>query len=102
MDPAEQKRKHPRISIILKVDYASGQDFLADYTCNASDTGLFIVTDRAFQPGEVVDFALSFPGLLPPIQCQAEVRWRRSPEDASVQEQPPGIGVALRFDFLAE
>ncbi len=74
MSSVENKRRHPRISIILKVDYASGEDFLADYTCNASDSGLFIATEKPFSAGDVLDFAVSFPGLLPPIQCRAEVR----------------------------
>jgi len=102
MSSTDNKRRHPRISIILKVDYASGEDFLADYTCNASDTGLFIATDRAFSPGDVLDFSLSFPGLLPPIQCRAEVRWRKGPDPAQGADQIPGIGVVLIFETDAE
>ncbi len=90
-------RKHPRIELILKVDYPSSEDFLADYTGNASESGLFIATNRHFEAGEELSFDISFPGLLDPIRCRAKVQWRRSGESVS-DDNPEGIGVAFEFD----
>ena len=90
-------RKHPRVSVILKVEYESAQDFLADYTSNASDTGLFIATENPFEPGDELEFNISFPGLLAPIRCRAKVRWKRTIDQAS-EDRLAGIGVAFVFD----
>lgn len=91
------KRKHPRVSVILKVEYETARDFLADYTSNASDTGLFIATENPFEVGDLLEFSISFPGLLAPIRCRAEVRWRRAADQAA-DERMAGIGVSFLFD----
>lgn len=92
----ESKREHPRIEIILKVEYDSSERFLADHADNASGGGVFIATNRSFSIGDRLCFDISFPGLLSPIRCDGVVRWRRSPEQAS-DESPAGIGVAFEF-----
>lgn len=90
-------RKLPRVEIILKVEYESSRDLLADYTHNASNGGLFINTSRSFALGEILTFELSFPGLLSPLRCKAEVIWRKIPEEAD-EVNPCGIGIAFIFD----
>jgi len=92
-----ENRRHPRLEIVLKVEYDSPQDFLADYTANVSGGGLFIATTRPFQVGEKLSFDISFPGLLDPIHCYGEVRWIRGTEKASDNE-PAGIGVAFIYE----
>ena len=90
-------RKHPRVELILKVEYPSREDFLADYTGNASESGLFIATNKPFERDEELTFDISFPGLLDPIRCKAVVQWQRG-EANSDDSQPAGIGVAFAFD----
>ncbi len=97
MTDQAEKRKHPRVEIILKVDYDTPRDFIADYTHNASDGGLFVNTDKPFSVGDRLMFDISFPGLLSPFRCKAEVIWRRTKEEAT-EENPGGIGVAFLFD----
>jgi uncharacterized protein (TIGR02266 family) len=98
MTTFEKNRKFPRVELILKITYPAKEDFLADYAANASQGGLFIVTSKPFEIGEEVTFTLSFPGLLHPLQCRGEVRWRLSPEQAG-EDQRAGIGVAFLEDF---
>lgn len=94
-DPAE-KRVHPRVEIILKVEYLSPSDFLSDHALNLSEGGIFIATERNIPVGEKLSFSLSFPGLMQPLSSLGEVRWRRSPEQAD-ERNPAGIGVAFLF-----
>jgi uncharacterized protein (TIGR02266 family) len=101
MSGPEDKRKHKRIDIIFKVDYESGEDFLADHASNASGGGLFIATCKPFEVGDQLSFSISLPGLLDPLLCRGEVRWRRSPETAS-PDDPAGIGVRFLFETEEE
>lgn len=96
MGGESNRRKHQRVGVVLKVSYNSPVDFLADYAQNVSRGGLFISTKEPFTIGERIEFEISFPGLLSPIACTGEVRWRRKPEESSDQE-PPGIGLAFVF-----
>lgn len=96
MTDFESKREHPRIEIILKVEYDSSEGFLADYANNASSGGIFIATNRNFTVGDKLSFDISFPGLLKPIRCSGQVRWHRPPVRAT-EETPAGIGVAFEF-----
>jgi uncharacterized protein (TIGR02266 family) len=97
MTDFSDRRKQPRIELILKVEYPASADFVADYACDASGGGLFIATSRTFSAGDIVSFDISFPGLLSPIRCRGEVRWIRSGNDAS-EEKPAGIGVSFLFE----
>ena len=97
MNEMEEKRRHPRIELILKVEYESAEDFLADYASNASGSGIFIATNKPFKNGENVAFNISFPRLLSPIACRGVVRWRRTPEQAT-EEKPAGIGIEFIFE----
>jgi len=97
MSGTVENRRHPRLEIVLKVEYDSPQDFLADYTANVSGGGLFIATTKLFQVGEKLSFDISFPGILDPIRCHGEVRWIRGGEKATDNE-PAGIGVAFIYE----
>ncbi len=101
MTNVEEKRKHPRIELILKVEYESAEDFLADYASNASGGGIFIATNKPFNIGETVAFSISFPRLLSPISCRGVVRWQRKPEQAA-EEKPAGIGIEFTFESEEE
>jgi uncharacterized protein (TIGR02266 family) len=97
MKDSEEKRKYPRVELILKITYTSTKDFVADYTSNASGGGVFIATGKSFQIGEDLSFSISFPGILSPIECHGVVRWQRAAEEATA-DKPAGIGVAFSFD----
>jgi type IV pilus assembly protein PilZ len=101
MNDMEEKRRHPRIELILKVEYESAEDFLADYASNASGGGIFIATKKPFKIGETVAFSISFPRLLSPISCRGKVRWCRTPQQAT-EEKPTGIGIEFLFESEEE
>jgi uncharacterized protein (TIGR02266 family) len=90
-----EKRKHHRAPLMLKVRYGHALDFLADYSVNISEGGIFIATDEKFEMGSIIDFEISFPGLLDPIQIRGEIKWYKS---AISGDDVTGIGV----QFLAD
>jgi len=90
MDHSE-KRRDPRVPLILRIDYPAAPDVVRDVTENLSAGGLFIRSDRLLSAGERVPLQLSFPSLLEPFEIEVEVVWRREPG-------PGGAGgVAVRI-----
>ncbi|MFZ5468683.1 MAG: response regulator [Myxococcota bacterium] len=87
---AAEKRQHPRVPFIVRVDYPDHRRF-ADATENLSEGGLFIQTERPFEIGQKVPLVLSFPGLLDPIEIVGRVTWLR-PARGGVTA---GIGVSV-------
>lgn len=88
-----ERRAHPRFPLILAVQYQGAENVL-DYTENLSATGLFICTDREFEPGERVALVLSFPQLIEPVELQVEVLRRR----AAGEGAPAGVAVRVPDD----
>ncbi|WP_342378910.1 TIGR02266 family protein [Myxococcus stipitatus] len=86
----ENKRQHPRVPAVLKVEYADGRQ-ARDVTENLSHTGLFVQTDQVFTLGDEVGLALSFPGLLDPVEVTGIVAWVRP----AGFDQPGGVGVRV-------
>jgi two-component system chemotaxis response regulator CheY len=97
----KDRRTHSRTELILKIDYPTAEDFLADYTHDMSDTGVFVATSKPFSIGEQLTFDISFPGLLAPIRARGEVRWLRSAE-VETDDEPAGIGVTFIFSSPEE
>ncbi|NVJ09326.1 TIGR02266 family protein [Myxococcus sp. AM001] len=91
MNPGpEDKRQHPRVPAVLRVDYTDGRQ-ARDVTENLSHEGLFVQTDLAFVMGDEVRLALSFPGLLDPVEVSGTVAWMRP----AGPDQPAGVGVRV-------
>ncbi|NVJ02616.1 TIGR02266 family protein [Myxococcus sp. AM009] len=91
MNPGpEDKRQHPRVPAVLRVDYTDGRQ-ARDVTENLSHEGLFVQTDLSFVMGDEVRLALSFPGLLDPVEVSGTVAWMRP----AGPDQPAGVGVRV-------
>ena len=86
----EDKRQHLRVPAVLRVDYTDGRQ-ARDVTENLSHTGLFVQTSQAFSRGEDVRLALSFPGLLDPVEVAGTVAWVRP----ASPDHPGGVGVRV-------
>ena len=84
----EEKRKYIRVPFVLRVHVPDQRNFFA-VTENLSGGGLFVQTDQPFQVGDQVPLALSFPGLMDPVEIVGRVAWVR----AARGDDAGGIGV---------
>jgi uncharacterized protein (TIGR02266 family) len=89
-----EKRRDPRVPLVLRVEYPGEPDALRDATENLSAGGLFIRTERTLADGERVPLVVSFPGLLDPIEVEVEVVRRRAASPAA----PAGLAVKIPAD----
>jgi uncharacterized protein (TIGR02266 family) len=94
MEKGREKRRDPRVPLVLRVDYPGVQQTVRDATENVSAGGLFIRTERDLRPGDRVPLAVSFPGLLDPVQVEVEVV-RRRPQ---LGDEPAGVAVKIPID----
>lgn len=67
---------------------------MTEVTENLSKGGIFVQTDRVFTAGQEVGLALSFPGLLNPVEVVGTVAWVR----AASGEAPAGVGIRVVRD----
>jgi uncharacterized protein (TIGR02266 family) len=94
MADGPEKRRDPRVPLVLRVEYPGAPGSVQDATENLSAGGLFIRTDRAFADGERVPLVVSFPGLLEPLEIEVEVV-RTRPKGA---EGPAGVALKIPID----
>jgi uncharacterized protein (TIGR02266 family) len=88
------RRRSPRLNVLLRLEYEAQQDLAADYATDLADGGLFIRTDLNLEVGTRVGVSLSFPGLLEPTVIDCVVRWRRTADAETPREQ---VGVGVEF-----
>jgi uncharacterized protein (TIGR02266 family) len=91
---SRERRTCPRFPLVLTVKYLDA-DSVLDYTENLSATGLFVRTERSFQPGERTSLVLSFPQLVEPVELTVEVV-RTKPRQG---DQPGGVAVRVPEDL---
>jgi uncharacterized protein (TIGR02266 family) len=94
MEIGREKRRDPRVPLVLRVDYPGMQQAVRDVTENVSAGGLFIRTDRSLREGDRVPLQVSFPGLLEPVEVEVEVVRTR----AAAKDQPRGVAVKIPID----
>ena len=70
----KDRRMSPRVTALLKIEYPNKTGFFVDYLIDLSQGGLFIRTKMPLQVGDMIDFTISFPGLLEPIPLRGIVR----------------------------
>lgn len=91
-DDGRERRRFPRRPMLLRVEYPDRRAYVASWTENVSQGGLFVRTDEPFVIGERVSLVLSFPGLLAPTHVEGIVAWIREPEAGW------GRGIGVRVD----
>jgi uncharacterized protein (TIGR02266 family) len=94
MSDRKEKRRDPRVPLVLRVEYPGNPQAVRDATENLSAGGLFIRTDRELAEGERLPLQVGFPGLLEPFVVEVEVVRRRP---GSV-DSPAGVAVKIPVD----
>ena len=99
---SEERRRHPRASIELQVEYDRLNSFFADYTRNICQGGTFVETDEPLEVGTEAMFVLSAPGFAEPLSLRGRVVWNSladEPPPPEVQASGvPGMGVRFIYD----
>ncbi len=98
MADTKDKRRDPRVPLVLRVEYPGAHQAVRDATENLSAGGLFIRTDRDLRQGQRLPLHLGFPGLLEPFELEVEVVRRR---DAG-PDGPAGVAVKVPVDRTDE
>jgi len=94
MPDSKEKRRDPRVPLVLRVEYPGSPQAVRDATENLSAGGLFIRTDRDLAEGARVPLLVGFPGLLEPFQVEVQVVRRRPSGPAG----PAGVAVKIPLD----
>jgi len=98
----DDRRRFPRASIELQIEYDRVNSFLADWTRNICQGGTFVETDEPLEVGTEATFILNAPGLEHPLNIRGRVVW-----SACEGEPPPpeaqgsmvqGMGVRFVYD----
>jgi uncharacterized protein (TIGR02266 family) len=92
----DERRKHVRHPLILRVSFADADLAATDWTENVSAGGIFVQTKRQMNLGERARVELSFPGFLEPVTIAGLVAWSRP---GSAWEEP---GFGLQADTGVE
>ncbi len=97
----EERRKHIRAPIELKVEYKKLNTFFSDYTKNISKGGTFIKTDRPLPIGTEFLFRLFIPGRDEPFEIQGEVVWLNEEGNIS-RPDVKEMGMGIRYVYSQE
>jgi len=100
-DTHDERRRHPRVPISLKVEYKRLNSFFADYTKNISRGGTFIRTGNPLSIGTEFMFLLAIPTLDDPLSLRGKVQWVVTEDDAS-EEEEAGMGIGFVYESEAE
>ncbi len=94
MPDRKEKRRDPRVPLVLRVEYPGSAQAVRDATENLSAGGLFIRTERDLAEGTRVPLQVGFPGLLEAFEVEVEVV-RRRPAGG---DGPAGVAVKIPAD----
>lgn len=94
MDEGNDKRRDPRVPLVLRVEYPGTSRTVQDATENLSAGGLFVRTERVLAEGERLPLEISFPGLLAPFEVEVQVVRRRP----AGERGPAGVAVEIPAD----
>ena len=89
---AEERRRHSRVPLEMRVDYTSVDAFFTEFTANINEGGMFIQMDEPVPLDTQVQLQFALPGEGEPIQVGGRVAWTSDGKDDS----PPGIGVQFQ------
>jgi uncharacterized protein (TIGR02266 family) len=90
---ATDGRTFPRYNARFAVRFANVQDFVLQYAANISAGGVFVETSDPPAMDSVMRVSMELPGGGPPVEANAVVVHRVTPEQARQRSTPAGVGV---------
>ena len=94
-DSGDDRRAHPRLPLMIPVEYKNLAEFFVDYALDISHGGMFIATDRKVEPGTEVEVKFSLPEIEATFEAKGKVvRQGPTPKDYETKKAPTtGIGI---------
>lgn len=90
---SDDARTFPRYTARFAVRFANVQEFVLQYAANISAGGVFVETDDPPAMESVMRVSMQLPGGGAPVEAQAVVVHRVTPQQARERNTPAGVGV---------
>jgi uncharacterized protein (TIGR02266 family) len=88
----DDRRRSPRLDVVLKVRFESREDFKDALIHNISQTGVYLAMDAPFDVGYQFTIEINLPNDKGQIKGKCEVIWVNEIE---AEDYPKGMGVQL-------
>ncbi len=89
---AEERRRHSRVALEMRVDYTSVDAFFTEFSSNVNEGGMFVEMENAPDLGTQVQLQFDLPGHNESIQVEGRIAWTSDGKDDS----PPGVGIEFQ------
>jgi len=99
LSESDDRRRHARAPIELRVEYKKVNTFFYDYTRNISKGGTFIKTSKPLPEGTEFIFLLVVPHLKEPLRLRGRVRWIGEQADPQRPRAEPDRGMGIEFVY---
>ncbi|WP_022852981.1 TIGR02266 family protein [Thermodesulfatator atlanticus] len=90
----DDKRKHPRLEHVFRVDYSTPEALFNEFAENISEGGMFIKTSRPLEIGTEIIIEFKLPLLKEPIKVKGKVEWNT--DMPGIRKPTPGMGVSFQ------
>jgi len=101
-DSDEERRTHPRLPVLIPVEYSNVSDFFVDYALDISHGGMFIATDRDIEPGTDVEIRFNLPEIGSIFTAKGVVVRRGPTPKSALTENTPSEGIGIQFYPLSQ
>jgi len=88
-----ESRDNARVPVRVPVLFGPAAPDLAGYLYNLSRTGLFVMSDRTFPPGTLLQLRLQLPNSQREFAGTGRVVWVSLSEAGAAPGRPPGMGI---------
>jgi Tfp pilus assembly protein PilZ len=87
------RRKHPRLPLLVGVEYRVGDSVQNGVLSNLSLGGVFLVTQEPLPAGTIMTMLINLPWKLGEVAAEARVTWSSGTEGTELD--PPGVGLCF-------
>jgi len=99
-DNNDDRRCHPRLPVMIPVEYKNLSDFFVDYALDISNGGMFIATERKIAPGTDVEICFTLHETGANFTAKGKVVRHGSAPQFQLEENTPLVGIGIQFDPL--
>ncbi|GEM_PF-2468570 len=91
-------RKHPRVPLLMEVEYTKGRKLNKGLSHDISHGGVFISSSDPLPGGKTTTIRFVLDPEKEPLKIKGRVAWVLEREKESISHHPTGMGVEFLFD----